>query len=193
MKRPVALAVISLLLVAGSCSPPTTLTPAPTATTAPLPTAAPIVATPPPGPALVLHAYMEQVHARVLVEFARRVVVNRELLSGATSRSFDADILCPGPSSGSWQRFDDLALELSVIVAPPQAAQFHAALSEALEAAQRSAESYEWFCTTYASFGQPAEGMWARLSTQVRACEARIADLHVQWEAMDGEATGLLW
>lgn len=193
MKGPVALAVISLLLAAVSCSPPTTPTPAPTAAAAPLPTAAPVIATPPPGPALVLHAYMEQVHARVLVEFARRVVINRELLSGATSRSFDADILCPGPASGSWQRFDDLDLELSVIVAPPQAEQFHAALSEALDAAQRSAESYEWFCTTYASFGQPADGMWARLSAQVRSCEARIAALHVQWEALAGEAMGLLW
>ncbi len=159
----------------------------------PLATAARIIATPPPGPAMALHAYMRLVHERVLLEYARRVTVNRDLLSAASSRSFDADMLCPGPASGSWQHFADLALEASVIVAPPLAEGFHAALMDALAAADKSAESYEWFCTTYASFGQPAEGMWGRLSLQVRACEARIADLHTQWKAMGGAALGLLW
>jgi hypothetical protein len=142
---------------------------------------------------MALHAYMRLVYERVLLEYARRVTVDRDLLSAASSRSFDADMLCPGPESGSWQHFDDLALEASVIVAPPWAEGFHAALASALAAADQSAESYEWFCTTYASFGQPAEGMWGRLSLQVRGCESRLADLRVQWVAMGGEQMGLLW
>jgi hypothetical protein len=66
-------------------------------------------------------------------------------------------------------------------------------LTEALAAADKSAESYDWFCTTYAEFGQPAEGMWGRLSLQVRACEERLADLRVQWRALGGDALGLAW
>lgn len=186
----VLLACLSLLV---SCAPSVTPAPSATRTLPPLPTAPPIVATPPPGPTLVLRAYMETVHERVLVEFGQRVLADRELLSAAASRSFDADILCPGSDDRAWQRFDDLILELSVIVSPAQAAEFHAALGEALEAAERSAESHEWFCTTYATFGQPADGMWARLSAQVRACELRIAVLHAQWEAMGGDAAGLRW
>ena len=185
--------ILLCVFVVASCSPTTTPTPSPTPTAAPLSTAAPIVATPPPGPTIALHAYMPVVHERVLLELGRRLVVNRELLSQASSRSFDADMLCPGPESGSWQHFDDLPLELTVIIAPPLAEEFRAALTEALEAAARSAESYEWFCATYASFGQPADGMWGRLSAQMRACESRVADLHVQWAAMGGDQMGLVW
>jgi hypothetical protein len=159
----------------------------------PLPTAAPIIATPPPGPTLALGEYMHLVYERVLLEYARRVALNRDLLSAASSRGFDADMLCPGPESGSWQHFDDLALEVSAIVPPPWAQEFHAELTEALAAADKSAESYEWFCTTYAAFGQPAEGMWGRLSLQVRASEARMTDLQAQWQAMGGEVMGLAW
>jgi hypothetical protein len=136
---------------------------------------------------------MHLVYERVLLEYAQRVTTNRNLLSEASSRSFDADMLCPGPESGSWQHFEDLQLEASVIVVPPLAEDFYAILIEALTVADESAESYEWFCATYASFGQPADGMWGRLSLQVRACESRMADLHVQWEAMGGEAMGLVW
>ena len=142
---------------------------------------------------MALHAYMRLIHERVLQEYARRVTINRDLLTAASSRSFDADMLCPGPESGDWQHFADLAVEASVVVPPPWAEEFHAGLSEALVAAVKSAESYEWFCTTYASFGQPAEGMWGRLSLQVRACEARVDDLHAQWKAMGGDELGLVW
>ena len=142
---------------------------------------------------MVLQEYMHLVHERVLFELGRRVTANRELLSAASSRSFDADALCPGPESGPWQQFDDLALELSALIVPLLAEDFDAALVEAIAAAARSAESYEWFCMTYASFGQPADGMWGRLSTQVRACESRLADLRLQWAALGGERMGLLW
>jgi hypothetical protein len=185
--------VVICLFIAVSCSPLTTATPGPAATPTLLPTAAPIIATPPPGPTIALHAYMQLVHERVLPEYARRVAVNRDLLSAASSSGFDADALCPGPESGSWQHFDDLLLEASAIVAPPWADSFHTALTEALAAAEESAQSYEWFCATYAAFGQPAEGMWGRLSLQVRACQARIAELRSQWDGMGGEAMGLLW
>lgn len=191
--KPSCVPILLCIFFAASCSATTSATPSWTPTAAPLPTAVPIVATPPPGPTIALHAYMKPVHESVLLEFGRRVAANRELLSGASSRSFDADMLCPGPESGSWQHFDDLMLELSVLVVPPLAEDFHAALAEALVAAERSAESYEWFCATYASFGQPADGMWARLSAQVRACESRVADLHEQWEVMGGEQMGLVW
>jgi len=187
-----------VLMLAGifltcSCAPTITPAPVPTSAVRPLFTAAPIVATPPPGPVIALEAYMTQVHERVLVEFGQRIAANRDLLTRASSRSFDADILCPGPASGSWQEFDDLTLESSVLRVPPLADEFHAALTDALATATRSAESYEWFCTTYSSFGQPAEGMWGRLSVQVRACESRLADLRSQWVALGGEALGLLW
>jgi hypothetical protein len=192
MKRAVVWAIMCFSVVV-ACSPAGTPTPTPAATVPPLATAAPIVATPPPGPTLVLHEYMRLVHERVLLEFARRVTANRELLSAASTRSFDADMLCPGPASNSWQHFADLQLEASVIIAPPLVDEFQAALSEALAVAEESAESCGWFCTTYASFGQPAEGMWGRLSLQVRACESRMADLRAEWAAMGGDALGLVW
>jgi hypothetical protein len=192
MKGAVLLVAIGLILIV-SCSRTATPAAIPTATMLPLATAAPIIATPPPGPTLALHNYMRQIYQGVLLDYARRVALNRDLLSAASSRSFDADMLCPGPEGASWQRFDDLALEASVIVPPPGAEGFHAVLVEALNAADQAAASYEWFCETYATFGQPAEGMWGRLSLQVRACEARIADLRSLWRDMGGEAMGLAW
>ena len=192
MKRGVIVLAVCLYLVV-ACAPVTAPTPGRTPTMAPLSTAEPVVATPPPGPLMALQAYMRLVHERVLVEFARRIAANRNLLSAASSRSFDADALCPGPESGSWRQFDDLALDLSVMVVPPLAEGFHAALADALSAASRSAESYEWFCTTYASFGQPADGMWRRLSTQVRSCESRLTELRQQWAALGGDQMGLVW
>jgi hypothetical protein len=102
---------------------------------------------------MVLHAYMRLVHERILLEYVRRVAVNRDLLSSASTRSFDADTLCPGPEGGSWQHFDDLVLQASVIVPPPGAEGFHTALTESLAVAEESAESSDWFCTTYAAFG----------------------------------------
>jgi len=188
----IRVSVVGVLLLA-SCSPLPSPTAVPTPAVASLATAAPIVATPPPGPTLVLHAYMQDVYEGVLVQFARRVALNRDLLSTASSQGSDAAILCPGSGGSPWQEFDNLALELSLLLAPPQAEEFHAALAEALAAADRSVESQEWFCETYASFGQPAEGMWSRLSAQVRACESRMADLRSHWRAIGGEAAGLVW
>ncbi len=192
MKRPLLVAVICICCAA-SCTRESTPSPAPTAKIAPLQTAAPIIATPPPGPALALRAYMHQVHERVLLEYARRVTANRDLMSGASSRSFDADTLCPGTEGAAWQHFEDLQLEASVIVVPPLGEEFHTALRTALAVAQESAESYDWFCATYDSFGQPADGMWSRLSLQVRACESRTAELRRQWVVLGGGILGLVW
>ena len=181
------------ICLAVACSPVSTPTRVPTRTVAPLQTIAPIVATPPPGLTLALNEYLAATYERVLAEYARRVTANRDLLIAASTRSFDADMLCSGPEGDSWQHFTDLQLEASVLVVAPLADDFHAALIEALAVAEESAESCEWFCATYASFGQPAEGMWSRLSLQVRACESRRADLRAQWVAMGGDTLGLRW
>lgn len=186
------LVALSVALATGCASPGTPLRP--TATLLPpLPTAVPIIATPPPGPGIVLRAYMQLLHEQVLLPFAARAEANAELLARSTASGFSADALCADGLEGPWHHFADLNDRLLLMLAPPQANEFHGLLLDALSRAEQTAESYDWFCQTYATFGQPAAGMWGRLTQQVQACQRRMAELRGRWEAMGGVAMGWAW
>jgi len=191
MKRAVLLQILAVWFVV-SCSGAPTATDLPTETSVPTATPAP-TATPSSQDLTALHSYLRRVHERILMEYSRCVDTNAALLSSAANRSFDADLLCEEPETGSWKLCSELALELSVVAPPPPAEEFHTALAEALALGEEAARSQEWFCETFFTFGQPAEGMWSRLASQVRGSAARRDRLRQLWATLGGEEAELAW
>lgn len=188
------LLVLCAVLLA-SCQPEATptLSPRPTPRATPTPTSTSPVATPEPGHTLAKNAYLRSIHRRVLLEYARRASLNQTLLADAQSRGMNADLLCAEDSSRRWSHLEDLSDETRVISVPPEGRDFQQQLLEALEAGEATAQSHDWFCETYAAFGQPAEGMWARMIQQVQACQVRTDRLHEAWRTLGGEELGLVW
>jgi hypothetical protein len=192
MKR-IVIRMGAILVLASACAAPLqpSPTPFPTASVVHAPTST-ATALPPTPSSKELRAYLRRVHNSVLMAFDQRLGENRRLLASSTNRSFEADVLCTG-EEGEWQHFDDLWLDLSVATAPPEAQAFHQALLDTLAAANQSAATQDWFCETYQQLGQPAEGMWARLAAEMRACVRRRNELRDTWRALGGPTLGLEW
>jgi hypothetical protein len=159
----------------------------------PSPTSTWPLATPEPGHNLALRAYLRAVHSRVLLEYARRSTLNQAMLDGAQSTGMDADMLCSEEGTTKWYHVADLSDEARAIAAPAGCTEFRQALLDALEAAEATAQSHGWLCETYAAFGQPAEGMWAKMIQHVRADLIRAGELRETWRSLGGEEAGLLW
>jgi len=177
-----------------SCAPQeATVSPVPGDTPAPAATATPPPPTPAPGHSLILRAYLRAVRDGILVDYVRRLELNRTLLSNTQSRGLDADVLCADTESSSSFHFWDLGIAASLLEIPPEAAGFHSRLLEALEVAEATAQSRDWLCETYLTFGQPAEGMWGRMIQQVSACRIRAEELRADWRDLSEDDPGLAW
>ena len=170
-----------------------TLDARPTPRTGPSPTFTLPFVTPEPGHTLAVRAYLRAVHSRVLLEYARRTAANRNLLADAQSMGMDADMLCADEGEAQWHHMADLIDETGAIAAPTGCTEFRQLLLDSLEGAETTAQSHGWLCETYAVFGQPAEGMWAKMIQQVRSCQVRSEQLHEHWRSLGGDELGLLW